>query len=101
MVTVAAGPFFNPANQSRYYRITGGDCNQFRAFAVAMGGDLASIDDAAVAFFLLLWLLNAVTEQQLNGVADYFTPIAASTRKAASSARRPAAASASTAARSA
>jgi hypothetical protein len=47
VVTVAAGPFFNPANQSRYYRITGGDWNQFRAFAVAMGGDLASIDDAA------------------------------------------------------
>ena len=34
-----------------------------------------------MAFFLLLWLLNAVTEQQLNGVADYFTPIAASTRE--------------------
>ncbi len=36
---------------------------------------------AMMAFFLLLWLLNAVTEQQLNGVADYFTPIAASTRE--------------------
>ena len=34
-----------------------------------------------MAFFLLLWLLNAVTEEQLNGVADYFTPIAASTRE--------------------
>ena len=34
-----------------------------------------------MAFFLLLWLLNAVTEQQLNGVADYFTPIAAYTRE--------------------
>lgn len=46
-VTVAAGPFFNPANKSRYYRLTGGDWNQLRAFALAMGGDLASIDDAA------------------------------------------------------
>ncbi len=36
---------------------------------------------AMMAVFLLLWLLNAVTEQQLNGVADYFTPIAASTRE--------------------
>ena len=36
---------------------------------------------AMMAFFLLLWLLNAVTEEQLNGVADYFTPIAASTRE--------------------
>src|SRR5436190_19729026 len=36
---------------------------------------------AMMAFFLLRWLLNAVTEEQLNGVADYFTPIAASTRE--------------------
>ncbi len=36
---------------------------------------------AMMAFFLLLWLLNAVAEQQLNGVADYFMPIAASTRE--------------------
>ena len=33
---------------------------------------------AMMAFFLLLWLLNAVTEEQLNGISDYFTPIAAS-----------------------
>lgn len=30
---------------------------------------------AMMAFFLLLWLLNAVTEEQLNGISDYFTPI--------------------------
>ena len=29
---------------------------------------------AMMAFFLLLWLLNAVTEEQLKGIADYFTP---------------------------
>ena len=29
---------------------------------------------AMMAFFLLLWLLNAVTEEQLNGIADYFAP---------------------------
>src|SRR6202000_1299746 len=29
---------------------------------------------AMMAFFLLLWLLNAVTEEQLTGVADYFAP---------------------------
>ncbi len=34
---------------------------------------------AMMAFFLLLWLLNAVTEDQLTGISDYFTPIAAST----------------------
>jgi len=29
---------------------------------------------AMMAFFLLLWLLNSVTEEQLQGVADYFAP---------------------------
>ncbi|MBS0188328.1 MAG: hypothetical protein JSS51_09680 [Planctomycetes bacterium] len=46
-VTVAAGPFYNATTRSRYYRIEGGDWNQLRAFALQMGGDLATIDDAA------------------------------------------------------
>ncbi|MBF0560871.1 MAG: flagellar motor protein MotB [Alphaproteobacteria bacterium] len=29
---------------------------------------------AMMAFFLLLWLLNAVTEEQLQGVSNYFAP---------------------------
>ncbi len=29
---------------------------------------------AMMAFFLLLWLLNAVTEEQKNGIAQYFRP---------------------------
>ncbi len=29
---------------------------------------------AMMAFFLLLWLLNAGTEEQLEGISDYFTP---------------------------
>lgn len=29
---------------------------------------------AMMAFFLLMWLLNATTEQQLKGLADYFSP---------------------------
>jgi len=33
---------------------------------------------AMMAFFLLLWLLNAVTEEKLQGVADYFAPAAVS-----------------------
>jgi chemotaxis protein MotB len=28
-----------------------------------------------MAFFLLLWLLNAVTQEQLEGISDYFSPI--------------------------
>lgn len=33
---------------------------------------------AMMAFFLLLWLLNSVTEEQLQGVSNYFAPTAAS-----------------------
>ena len=31
---------------------------------------------AMMAFFLLMWLLNATTEQQRRGIADYFSPAA-------------------------
>jgi chemotaxis protein MotB len=30
---------------------------------------------AMMAFFLLLWLLNAVSKEQLEGISDYFSPI--------------------------
>lgn len=33
---------------------------------------------AMMAFFLLLWLLNSVTEEQLQGISNYFAPIAVS-----------------------
>ena len=33
---------------------------------------------AMMAFFLLLWLLSAVTEQQLQGISDYFAPLSVS-----------------------
>ncbi len=33
---------------------------------------------AMMAFFLLLWLLNVSTKEQLDGIADYFTPASAS-----------------------
>jgi len=35
---------------------------------------------AMMAFFLLMWLLNATTEQQRKGLADYFTPTIAVNR---------------------
>ena len=35
---------------------------------------------AMMAFFMLMWLLNATTEQQRNGLADYFTPTIAINR---------------------
>ena len=33
---------------------------------------------AMMAFFLMLWLLNAVTEEQMAGIANYFSPTALS-----------------------
>jgi chemotaxis protein MotB len=34
---------------------------------------------AMMAFFLLLWLLNAVSQEQLEGISDYFAPISMDT----------------------
>ena len=39
---------------------------------------------AMMAFFLLLWLLNATTEEQKRGIADYFTPAAVSASQSGS-----------------
>ncbi|MGE0744303.1 MAG: flagellar motor protein MotB [Rhodospirillales bacterium] len=36
---------------------------------------------AMMAFFLLLWLLNATSEDQKKGISDYFAPATASTSK--------------------
>jgi chemotaxis protein MotB len=33
-----------------------------------------------MAFFMLMWLLNATTEQQRKGIADYFSPTIPITR---------------------
>ncbi|MEE8245978.1 MAG: flagellar motor protein MotB, partial [Alphaproteobacteria bacterium] len=33
---------------------------------------------AMMAFFLLLWLLNVATDEQKQGIADYFAPTSAS-----------------------
>jgi chemotaxis protein MotB len=35
---------------------------------------------AMMAFFMLMWLLNATTEKQRKGIADYFNPIIAVSR---------------------
>src|SRR5579871_4809556 len=40
---------------------------------------------AMMAFFLLLWLLNATTEAQRRGLADYFTPLNALARNTSGS----------------
>src|SRR6476659_9126119 len=37
-------------------------------------GGVCRFVTAMMAFFLLMWLLNATTEEQRRGLADYFSP---------------------------
>jgi chemotaxis protein MotB len=55
----------------------GGHAHHGGAWKVAY----ADFVTAMMAFFLLLWLLNATTEEQRRGIADYFTPSTASDSK--------------------
>jgi len=50
--------------------VSGGDGHHGGAWKVAY----ADFVTAMMAFFLLLWLLGATTEDQRKGLADYFTP---------------------------
>lgn len=51
-------------------KVIGGDGHHGGAWKVAY----ADFVTAMMAFFLLMWLLNATTEKQRKGVADYFSP---------------------------
>jgi len=51
-------------------KVTGGNGHHGGAWKVAY----ADFVTAMMAFFLLMWLLNATTEQQRKGIADYFSP---------------------------
>ncbi len=51
-------------------RISGGEGHHGGAWKVAY----ADFVTAMMAFFMLMWLLNATTEQQRKGIADYFSP---------------------------
>ncbi len=51
-------------------KIVGGDAHHGGAWKVAY----ADFVTAMMAFFLLMWLLNATTESQRKGIADYFNP---------------------------
>lgn len=57
-------------------KIVGGDGHHGGAWKVAY----ADFVTAMMAFFLLMWLLNATTEKQRKGIADYFSPTIALTR---------------------
>ena len=51
-------------------KIVGGGGHHGGAWKVAY----ADFVTAMMAFFLLMWLLNATTEQQRKGIADFFSP---------------------------
>jgi len=57
-------------------KVVGGDGHHGGAWKVAY----ADFVTAMMAFFLLMWLLNATTEQQRKGIADYFSPTIAINR---------------------
>ena len=51
-------------------KVVAGDGHHGGAWKVAY----ADFVTAMMAFFLLMWLLNATTEEQRKGIADYFNP---------------------------
>ena len=51
-------------------KVTGGDGHHGGAWKIAY----ADFVTAMMAFFLLMWLVNATTEKQRKGLADYFSP---------------------------
>ncbi len=51
-------------------KVVSGDGHHGGAWKVAY----ADFVTAMMAFFLLMWLLNATTEKQRKGIADYFSP---------------------------
>jgi chemotaxis protein MotB len=51
-------------------KVTGGGGHHGGAWKVAY----ADFVTAMMAFFMLMWLLNATTEKQRKGIADYFNP---------------------------
>ena len=51
-------------------KVSGGDGHHGGAWKVAY----ADFVTAMMAFFLLMWLLNATTEKQRKGIADHFSP---------------------------
>ncbi|KUJ77688.1 flagellar motor protein MotB [Ruegeria profundi] len=51
-------------------RVSGGESHHGGAWKVAY----ADFVTAMMAFFMLMWLLNATTEKQRKGLADYFSP---------------------------
>jgi len=51
--------------------VKGGHASHGGAWKIAY----ADFVTAMMAFFLLLWLLNSVTQEQLEGISNYFAPV--------------------------
>ncbi len=66
------------ADQSQTIIIKKGKKGHDRHHGGAWKVAYADFVTAMMAFFLLLWLLNAVTQDQLEGIANYFAPISLS-----------------------
>lgn len=65
-----AGQNDRPPIIIRRKKITAGEGHHGGAWKVAY----ADFVTAMMAFFMLMWLLNATTEKQRKGIADYFNP---------------------------
>jgi hypothetical protein len=51
--SISAGPVFNPVNGHQYYLLTNSNWTNARTFALSIGGDLATINDAAENDFVV------------------------------------------------
>jgi chemotaxis protein MotB len=71
----------SPIIIKRIKKVTGGG-HSGGAWKVAY----ADFVTAMMAFFLLLWLLNSVTQEQLEGISNYFAPASVSATKSGSGA---------------
>ena len=68
-VSVKAGPLVYSATGSRYYRIGGGNWDQLRNFALQLGGDLVTINDAAENSWINTNFVNGVRKPYI-GLTD-------------------------------
>ena len=55
----------------KWKKIIAADAHHGGAWKVAY----ADFVTAMMAIFMLMWLLNATTEQQKKGIANYFSPL--------------------------